>query len=270
MWGKGRGQWEPQHRLWSSIWESGRPSSGYVRRREFQVYLSSGYVWARDVGKRKLDAWGGFGTPVSLPQCPLCPRSISGQDSDPEFHRGLEPRPQGCSQATAGHSRGQGPPGPRHSQSKAVPLPSPPLASWEGSTAHLWPAAESQGRWTVHSPPLASRGRKCNPSLASNEQESRTERAQPTLGGRRGPRSPAGARSAPPCCGGRCRGRCGSFSVGPAAPGSNRRGARRAGNLEDRSLEVAAALAFQVNRSRNRAASPRRSQLGLKGAEPHS
>lgn len=52
-----------------------------------------------------------------------------------------------------------------------------------------------------------------------------TDRAQPTLGGRRGPRSPAGARSAPPCCGGRCRGRCGSFSVGPAAPGSNRHSA---------------------------------------------
>lgn len=35
--------------------------------------------------------------------------------------------------------------------------------------------------------------------------------SQPTPGGRRGPRTPAVVRSALACCGGHCRGRCGSF-----------------------------------------------------------
>lgn len=146
-------------------------------------------------------------TPVSLPQCPLRPRSISEQDSDPELDRSLEPRPQRCSQTTSGHSRVQGPRDPTQ-PIQAVPLPSSPLASSGGagrSTAHPWPAAEESA---THLWPGTG-----------------VDRAQRTLGGWRGPRSPADARSAPPCCGGRCRGRCGSFSTGPgpAAPGSSRR-----------------------------------------------
>lgn len=40
-------------------------------------------------------------------------------------------------------------------------------------------------------------------------------RAEPTAGGRLGPRPPAAARCAPPCCGGRYRGRYGSSSPRP-------------------------------------------------------
>lgn len=174
--------------------------------------------------------------PVSLPQCPLIPRSISEHDSDPEFNRSLEPRPQGCSQATADHSRGQGPKDLAQ-PIQAVPLPSPPLASSGG--------AGDGGRGRTAHPPASSRvpgpvdraqstpgqpQKKSNPSLASNG----VDRAQPTLGGWRGPRSLAGGRSVLPCCGGRCRGRCGSFSPrqGPAAPGSSRRVGRGTSGTE--------------------------------------
>lgn len=149
VWGKDGGQWEPQHRLCSSIWESGHPSSGYSCRREFQVYLSSQRVLARDLGKSQLDAWGGFGNPSFSPQCPLHPQppSIFEQDSDLEFDRGLRDAP--------------GSPGPRDAPRPlrlaivgaraptqpilAVPLPSPRLAN-------------NVGRGGKHSPPLASSG----------------------------------------------------------------------------------------------------------------
>lgn len=52
--------------------------------------------------------------------------------------------------------------------------------------------------------------------------------SQPTPGGRRGPRTPAVVRSAPACCEGHYRGRCGSFfpKPRPAAPGSSERQGR--------------------------------------------
>lgn len=174
-------------------------------------------------------------TPVSLPQSLLRPRSVFEQDSGSTEASG--PRDASRTLLTKAGARA---PGTGHSQSRQF----------------SWPAAEFHARWTEHSPPLASRGRKCNPSLASNG----VDRAQPTLGGWWGPRSRAVARSAPPCCGGHCRGRCGSFSPrgGPAAPGSRRRvGRGTSGTGAWRSLQHR--LAFPVSRSRNRAANPGRS-----------
>lgn len=168
-------------------------------------------------------------------QGPLCPRSVFEQDSDSDLDQGLQP--QGCSKATAGQQQGQA---PRDPTQPMVPVPSPLLAS-----------RREEGE---HSPPLASSGRNATHLLRP---ANRVDRAQPTPGGRRGPRPPGVALSARPCCGGRCRGRCGSFSPTPRPSSPRKQLASGAGHLEDRSLEVAAAPAFPACRSRNCSCLPR-------------
>lgn len=97
-------------------------------------------------------------------------------------------------------------------------------------------------------------------------------RAEPTAGERQGPRPPAAARSAPPCCGGRCRGRCGSSSPRPRRPRglANRAGTRGWGQRERKLPEDAPRPAIPGCRAGTARPGPGRSRSGFKGAEPHS